>query len=734
MALVPSAVPLAGAVVSAPSRSQLSDSIAQLIAPNDPVVVHLAASGNDLALAQASANAVRTGGVALAARGTDSASVLAQLGALDVTGVELTGPATGFPAALVSALEASYTVTDRFVAPNPYQWSIAATDPAARDRLVVVSQTVPSSVELGTLWATSSSASLLIVDDTAPSAEVATILEDPTNTGTDIFGLSSLIAPAPTSDASVPRVREVELDNPAALLDDMALDMISGGANSRQVVAASDADAGTAGLAGQLARYSGSVASTTAAAQRYASLLPGSLTHAVVVGGASATPGASSAIVGAQRTPTADPSFRVTGSTATATNFTISFSAYSGATRYAALDAAGAQLATSTTPTLTVPGEARAVAVVAYVGTVARATLQVKMNEVTTDAPAGSSLVGSTSGSTNHLRFIGATNVPRLIERTRISVTGEAPDPLNDTSRVTVTCAPTFTDTAQDPTYQYDYRVLTLSQDPAACGAIGTPGDAAIRQISGLTFPATVYPEFRSAGPEAVTLAASMSLFDQQVFGESATSDAARSSVAPQAVGDDWPAITFRYQTFIPAKKIYAPSPVGWTVTRPWVFYNGNNRWHDPKGAFKTRQDVRVTFGSRRGISYSEDVGETIRWACQLPTAINCIETGRTEAPDSELSMPSSLANATSGGFTLKNDGTNPLFPSAPAITASLKFKYALGGTSIVGSHDRMPIHEIWFLVDGWNEWNFAYGSTTYEPACLAGRLPTCTVNVNVRL
>ena len=734
-AMAPLAAPLNGSVISAPSRADLSDSIAQLIAPNEPVVVHLAASGNDLALAQASANAVRAGGVALAARGTDSASVTAQLGALNVSSVELTGPATGFPAELISALRANYSVADRLVAPNPYQWSLAAVDPAARDRLVVVSQTVPNSVELGTLWATASKASLLILDATAPSGDIAAILEDPTNVGTDVFGLESLVAPAPVSDAGASRVRTVDLGDPASVLDDMALDIITTGANARQVVAASDADPGTVGLTGQLARYSGSVASTTAAAQRYARLLPGSLSRAVVVGGASATSAASTAITNSQQAPVPDPSFRATGSTATTTNFTITFTAYAGATRYAALDAAGTQLATSTTPTLTIPGDARSVAVVAYAGTVARATLQFKLNEVAGDAPAGSALVGSTSDSTNYMRFIGSTNLPRLIERTRISVTGEAPDPDNDSSRVALTCTSTFTDAAQDPTFQYDYRVITLSQDPATCGSTGIPGAAGALLVSGLTFPATVYPEFRSAETQPVPPVATMSLFDQRVFGESMSGQSARASIAPRAVGDDWPAITFRYQTFIPSKMIYAPSPQGWTWTRPFVYYNGNDRLLDPKGSYKTRQDVRVTFGSAPSISYAEYMGGTIRWACRLPGGSDCSETGRATASLSELSMPSRAAGATSGHFTLKNDASNPLFPSAPAISASLKFKYAPGGTSITGSHDKMPIHEIWFLVEGWDEWYFAYASTSYAPQCLAGGvIRGCSLNVNVRL
>jgi hypothetical protein len=46
-----------------------------------------------------------------------------------------------------------------------------------------------------------------------------------------------------------------------------------------------------------------------------------------------------------------------------------------------------------------------------------------------------------------------------------------------------------------------------------------------------------------------------------------------------------------------------------------------------------------------------------------------------------------------------------------------------------------MPIHEIWFLVDGWDEWNFAYGSTSHEPVCLSGGIFLgCSVDVNVRL
>uniref|UniRef100_UPI003D7148A0 hypothetical protein n=1 Tax=Cellulomonas sp. Y8 TaxID=2591145 RepID=UPI003D7148A0 len=93
--------------------------------------------------------------------------------------------------------------------------------------------------------------------------------------------------------------------------------------------------------------------------------------------------------------------------------------------------------------------------------------------------------------------------------------------------------------------------------------------------------------------------------------------------------------------------------------------------------------------------------------------------------------MSKYTAGATSGNFTWKNGGTNPLFPSAPPIDAALTVKYAPGRTVISGTHDRMPRHEIWFLVDGWNEWTYAYGSTTYLPACLEGSIPGCRVDVN---
>ena len=43
-----------------------------------------------------------------------------------------------------------------------------------------------------------------------------------------------------------------------------------------------------------------------------------------------------------------------------------------------------------------------------------------------------------------------------------------------------------------------------------------------------------------------------------------------------------------------------------------------------------------------------------------------------------------------------------------------------------------MPRHEIWYTVEGWNEWYHAYSSTYYFAGCLANLAPACKTRVNV--
>jgi hypothetical protein len=722
-------------VVGGANTAAVSGALAAAVSNGDPVPFYLSAPGDDLAFAIALANAGQVGGLAVSAvSSTDEGLILEQLGAAGATHVNLVGSPDSFTPSLREALSSYMYVNEDLLAASPMRWSLASLDSSYRSDIVVGNATVPGSVEASTLLAVSQGHALLVLNGTEATAEVSSLLDDPQNRSIVGMGEGAIPGADALSEAAVSRVSTFPLSDATKAELSTASQVIAAGSSARRVIAASTRGVADLAVAATLAREFGGVALSQSVAESYVSLLAQAPVR-VASAGAGATDAKASALDASVSTFAPPPGWRVTDVTGTEASHTIAFTPLTGATRYSAYNGDGAVVATSTTSSLTVPGVASPVAIVAesaagaYLG-----TLQFKVNDYRSAADRPAAVAASTSDSMpNNLTFLGGPGLPRLVTRTAIPITGESPDPDGATVDVAITCAATFADSPSDGTVQYQYNVIALSQNPASCESAGTIGDVTIRDVLGVSFPPTEIPEAATSADRAgdafgtdVTHAASRTVLQQLVADRTSSAGA----FAERAPGDGWAPLEFRYQAFIAESKVWTPGSTG-DASRPHQFFGGDNRGPDPNGGFRYRQDVWVSFGTNHTILYEESMGATHKYKCSDLRGNNCVLQQTATSPLSGLNWSGGGTNTTAK-FALKNSAGNPLHALAPPIDANIAFYLNPGGTSIRGTHDAMPRHEIWFTVAGWNEWYHAYSSTYWTPGCLFGQLPTCTTRFNV--
>lgn len=743
-------------VVSGSSTGEVSSAASTALASSDNSgILYVASHSNDLALAQAWVETSATQGLVVESPIQSSAALVTLVDSIGPAEVRLIGDPQGFPVGAKSALEASsYVVSDEQTSNDPFQWSSAAHSSSSRNNIVVVDVDETESVALATTYAANTGSSLLVLKGTEPTAAVGAILNDPVNESVLIIGdVTNLESLATFSDNDGSRYTRLG----TAGVPDVALELLPAvlsqtSASIDSLVVATSEDATSAAIAGALAHRKGEMALTSSFAATYVPLLVGGPTSTQVVG-VDASQANIMAIEALESTFEADPGFRVTDTTLSGGDTTVEVTAVTGAVRYRAYDAVGAPVGTSLPgiPEVTITGEPVPLEIVAEDSSGgALMSLQFKVNEYAEVSDHDNVMIGSTSDTRNYLKAVGPTDLPRLVTRLPINIMGGIPDPGDDTVKVAITCDNSFTDYAQDQSYEYRYRVTTLSADPSACGATSAPAPTDGLLTAGVTFPATQFPSNgttleseESASPNADSLGTLMARNAPLAESRRATSsllETYTTHIAEAGSSDSvtssstWAPVMFRYQTWIPGEKIYAPGSTG-DFWRRFQFFSGDDRTtFTPNGSFRTRQDLTVSFGSNASVTYNEWMGETIKYACLWPNGTSCIEQDRATAPLSGLWSNTQAQSSKGAKIELHVDAENPLHALAPAISSVLRFNLQEGGSTIKGKHDKMPVHAVWYSVVGWNEWYFAYGSTSYNPACLTGLPKVCTVDVNVRL
>lgn len=721
-------VPISGVSLAGLSESALDESGLQ----SDEV--YLAASENPDAYALAAANANTTGKASLSAATSDS-NLLAQLSGRGFDLVRLVGPENGFSTTTISALEvAGYSVDSAHLSNEKLFWSNFTQVSSMTNSVVIGNASDDDSSRVAVLTALGAATPLLLVDPTQDVGLLNSMLTSAPNVR--IFVAGNTLEISDSLDATLAEqivFMPTELDE---YLSRIGLLSEAGRNLGRFTVAESD-DTGVLGAAGIVAASNNSLPLSRSEAAGLLQVSDIEINSARLVGLNVSTSNLDDLLL-LQPARTPLPSWRILSGSPSPLGFTLRYSPVVGAAKYIAYDAMGVEVGESTGTEIEIAGEARPVAIIAenLSGATIR-TLQVKLNDI--ELGEAEVLLGSSqTGNENHLVFIGQEDVPRIVSRTAIPVTGGIPAE-DDQVIIRITCENELTDLTSDPTNQYIYTVETVSPNKLSCGAPAS--GSAIRTSMGLTFPATAYPT-GALGSMAVhgsgtmqggdlDRAASMSRVER-LLSERQHED---QTIQGFAAGDGWPNLTFRYQAYIPEYRLYSPGSTG-SLTRLFQFFGGDNRGPDPKGSYRYRQDATVKFGSSHNIIYNEWMGTTHKWACSTPWESNCVLQSSAKAPLTELNIRGASHTNTTAKWAFTNSASNPLHLFAPAIDADLGFHLKSGGSVIKGTHDLMPVHEIYMDVDGWDEWQFVYQSKTYFVGCLVGTglAPGCSTKINIRL
>lgn len=167
----------------------------------------------------------------------------------------------------------------------------------------------------------------------------------------------------------------------------------------------------------------------------------------------------------------------------------------------------------------------------------------------------------------------------------------------------------------------------------------------------------------------------------------------------------------FRYTTFIPDKTAPAdicrplPFPLG-------KYFSGDNRNYYPEGSFRTRVDVTVPWNSQK-ISYSRKVSDTLLYRA------NGKFEARRNAGVKGITVRQMLKDKNTGQFQIVHEVGNP-FCAVGAIKYSTLVNMKKDASYyMIGSHRRVPNHEVYVRHNVPNIWYGIYHHTSEGFGCL---------------
>ena len=449
----------------------------------------------------------------------------------------------------------------------------------------------------------------------------------------------------------------------------------------------------------------------------------------------------------------AAPAFSITGATVGATTWALSYTAVPGAAQYAAYDLYGTLLGQSATTTLTLPNPLTAVAVAALGSTSNELQrIDFRSNSYVDSTERESAVIGSAGSGSNYILFLSTLKTPRVITRTVTDPFSMVGTSL--TTTIAITCNSFFVDAGLDSTKQYDYDVQTVTTSAnRACDATAsqTPGIGIPIMVGSLGLPPTVFPPVAAARvgvnskimkKAQSTLAASPTLSDTKLMismkKPSAKSAVFAASVAARAntsaAAQPLPDYLVRYVGFIPEAALPVPGYPTWDPFLPLLVVKGDGRpefAHDPNStAYRFREDLYFNFSSGN-VTPVPSFNPSVAYKCGLS---GCVVLRTATANQNEIQVSSQYANSIAGQALVTVHATIPVVYGAPAIDAKIFITLSPGHSSITGSHDRMPVHEIY---DGPQYSEFfalpAYHSKGhYVPCLFTVGIPGCSVNVNV--
>jgi Protein of unknown function (DUF3238) len=672
-----------------------------VISQNDPTSISVAgnfATRNDLPLL-------------ISTSGTSAAALTSTLTTLASTSVFLVSTTPNyFTAAFVTSL-GSRTVTSYFQGSEPFALSSAAALTPSGQEYAIARTEDSAALNLAISYASTRGIPLLILSATSSSTTMAGFFTQIATASKVFFGLSSQLPFEMVTAGFDSTGQIVDVSDLRRAYTWVAGQSQAAGAISNQVVVAASDSRADLTLAGILARKTratlapaGAKASLTAdsRANEYLTLWKSAVQKIVLVG-TSLTAANLTTVASPSGLPIpTDPVFRVTDLVKNSTNYTLSYTAVSGATRYRAYDLAGTLLATSTTTSMAIAQETGAFLLSAENSSGAQVKrLQTRVNEYATTTLRPSVVIATADAGTNRLIFLGNPKLPRLITREDTDFFSQFPvDPVE--VPIGIVCGSSFTETGMNQTLEYTYRVHELTNVSArACDAAApiSPSTTANLNFGEVTLPPTGSPGLRTAPDQKVAASTSMDRLLAPIF--SPTNSGGDQSRAAQ-----FPNLVVRWMAYIPEAKIpFGPSG---DLLYPVTFFSGDNHGTNmPSASARFKQTVTFKFGPSHTILYAEEMGTTYQSKCN-PFA--CVNGPSATASLNELNYSEVVSGTNSGSIRVTASATIPLVNGAPPIDADWTIRFAPGNSGWTGYNDNMPQHEL-YIGPEFSEFNREYKS-----------------------
>jgi hypothetical protein len=112
-------------------------------------------------------------------------------------------------------------------------------------------------------------------------------------------------------------------------------------------------------------------------------------------------------------------------------------------------------------------------------------------------------------------------------------------------------------------------------------------------------------------------------------------------------------------------------------------------------------------------------MGTTYKYKCTI-FITSCVLLAQRTQVNTQVGQSLSPHTATTADVNVWSQTYNPLSPLAPAIDMTMKYKLRTSGSFLIGVHDKMPRHEIYFGLP-FSEWTPIYQSGIHLLPCLYG-------------
>lgn len=772
-AVIGAAVPASAAITStANSNTTVAGLAAQVAAQAFP-------SGSSTAVVsvtdgatygQAGSLAVELGLPLLATDSTaDATALVQQLNALKAAHVILVSGTTSVDPSFGDQLTAAGITTDQTVAgTSTLAFDAALISAKAPGRVVMVDRRNSADLAIGTNMAMGTGNVLLAIDGTETDADLNAFFDANSALPFTLYGDANIVADHVSAQQGL-TMDSVTSDTPVPTQLAAVDQMVGTGRKGNRVFASPSDSQASIVSSGMLAKakngvsvLAGPTATVSAAGTPAASDLGywKSEAESVTLTGLNVTTANATALGNyASGTRVAAPSWRVTDTTVTATNFAVSFTAYSGAVKYVGYDVFGNTVATSTTPKLTVTGNPIEFAIAALnsKGTELK-RMEFGINRYLDASDRQTAVLSSTVDGSKiaNLQILGTLATPRVITRTMTDPYNESSVPVVQT--IATTCLTNFTDTGLDATKQYKYDVTTeggLDNQACKATAAANPDQSAALQVqdAAVTVPATAAPPTSATVASAKLVDASASshaarptstdaqlmlalgksspkstLMMQKQAGSAA---ALREKTAAAAAGPNY---AIRWFAFIQGDKKALPTTTP-DQGHPFLMFGGDNhKPGNPTASHRVAQDIDFYFQSspQKVTVPTADIGTSHEYYCGSPWGSACVEHATAKASATTSKVTSTSISGAVGTASLRIHSALPFLPSPPepAIDVDMKFRIQPGNSTMVGWHDAMPTHEVYSgIIPG--EWHRDYLQEEKGLICLFPISGRCQLQIN---